>query len=36
MKILLNFNATVGREDIFRQTIGNKSLQQICIDNGAG
>jgi hypothetical protein len=35
MKILLgNFNAKVGREDIFKPTIGNKSLQEISNDNG--
>jgi hypothetical protein len=35
MKILLrDFNAKVGREDIFKPTIGNESLHKICIDNG--
>jgi hypothetical protein len=30
MKILLgDFNAKVGREDIFKPTIGNESLQEI-------
>jgi hypothetical protein len=34
MKILLgDFNAKVGREDIFRQTIGNENLQEISNDN---
>jgi hypothetical protein len=32
MKILLgNFNAEVGREDIFKPTIGNESLHKISI-----
>jgi hypothetical protein len=36
MKILLwNFNAKVGREDIFKLTIGNESLNEISNDNGA-
>jgi hypothetical protein len=34
MKILLDFNAKVGREDIFKPTIGNKSLHEIGNDNG--
>jgi endonuclease/exonuclease/phosphatase family metal-dependent hydrolase len=35
MKILLgDFNAKVGREDIFKQTIGNESLHEISNDNG--
>jgi hypothetical protein len=35
MKILLgNFNTKVDREDIFKQTIGNESLQEISNDNG--
>ncbi|PNF39355.1 hypothetical protein B7P43_G18309 [Cryptotermes secundus] len=35
MKILLrDFNAKVGREDIFKPTIGNESLHEICNDNG--
>jgi endonuclease/exonuclease/phosphatase family metal-dependent hydrolase len=35
MKILLgDFNAKVGREDIFKPTIGNGSLHEINIDNG--
>jgi hypothetical protein len=35
MKILLaDFNAKVGREDIFKQTIGNESLQEISNVNG--
>jgi hypothetical protein len=35
MKILLrDFNAKVGREDIFKPTIGNESLHEIGNDNG--
>jgi hypothetical protein len=35
MKILLgDFNAKVGREDIFRPTIGNETLHEISNDNG--
>jgi exonuclease III len=35
MKIFLgDFNAKVGREDIFKPTIGNKSLHEISNDNG--
>jgi hypothetical protein len=35
MKILLgDFNAKVGREDIFKTTIGNESLHAISNDNG--
>jgi hypothetical protein len=34
MKILLrDFNATVGREDIFIPTIGNESLHEVSNDN---
>jgi hypothetical protein len=34
MKILLgDFNAKVGRENIFKPTIGNGSLHEICNDN---
>jgi hypothetical protein len=34
MKILLgDFNAKVGGEEIFKPTIGNESLQEICNDN---
>jgi hypothetical protein len=33
-KILLDFNAKVGREDIFKPTIGNESLHKISKDNG--
>jgi hypothetical protein len=34
-KILLgNFNAKVGREDIFKPTIGNENLHEICNANG--
>jgi hypothetical protein len=32
-KILLDFNAKVGREDIFKPTIGNESLNEISNDN---
>jgi hypothetical protein len=35
MKILLgDLNAKVGREDIFKPTIGNESVHEICNDNG--
>jgi hypothetical protein len=34
MKILLDFNAKVGREDIFKTTIGNESLNEISNNNG--
>ena len=35
MKILLgDFNAKVGREKIFKPTIGNESLHQFNNDNG--
>jgi hypothetical protein len=34
MKILLDFNAKVGREDIFKPTIGNESLHEISNDIG--
>jgi hypothetical protein len=35
MKILLgDFNAKVGRESIFKPTIGNDSLHEISNDNG--
>jgi hypothetical protein len=35
MKILLgDLNAKVGREDIFKPTIGNESLHEISNDNG--
>jgi hypothetical protein len=33
MKILLDFNAKLGREDIFKPTIGNESLHEISNDN---
>jgi hypothetical protein len=37
LKILLgDFNAKVGREDIFKPTIGNESLHKISNDNGVG
>jgi hypothetical protein len=34
MKILLDFNAKVGRENIFKPTNGNESLHQDNNDNG--
>jgi hypothetical protein len=35
MKILLgDFNAKVGRKNMFKPTIGNKSLHEISNDNG--
>jgi hypothetical protein len=35
MKILLgDFNAKIGREDIFKPMIGNESLHEISNDNG--
>jgi hypothetical protein len=34
MKILLDFNAEVGREDIFKPTVGNESLHEISNHNG--
>jgi hypothetical protein len=34
MKILLDFNAKVGREGIFKRTLGNESLHEISNDNG--
>jgi hypothetical protein len=35
MKILLeDFNAKLGREDIFKLTIGNESLHETSNDNG--
>jgi hypothetical protein len=37
MKILLrDFNAEVGRKDMFKPTIGNESLHEISNDNGIG
>jgi hypothetical protein len=36
MKIVLDFSAKVGREDIFKPTIGNKCLQEISNDTGVG
>jgi hypothetical protein len=34
MKMLLDFNAKVGGEGIFKQTIGSESLHEINNDNG--
>jgi hypothetical protein len=34
MKILLDFNAKLGREDIFKPTFGNESIHQDRNDNG--
>ncbi|PNF19560.1 hypothetical protein B7P43_G18019, partial [Cryptotermes secundus] len=34
IKNLLDFNAKVGREDIFKPAIGNESLHEISNDNG--
>jgi hypothetical protein len=34
MNISLDFNAKVGGEDIFKQTIGNESSHKISNDNG--
>jgi hypothetical protein len=34
MRILLDFNAKVGKEDIFKPTTGNENLYEICNDNG--
>jgi hypothetical protein len=34
MKILLDFNTKVGSEDVFKPTIGNKSLHETSNDNG--
>jgi hypothetical protein len=34
MKVLLDFNAKVGREDIFKLIIWNESLHEIGNDNG--
>jgi hypothetical protein len=37
MKILLgDFSAKVGKEDIFKPTIGDQGLHQISNDNGVG
>jgi hypothetical protein len=36
MKMLGDFSAKVGREDIFKPTIWNESLYEICNDNGVG
>jgi hypothetical protein len=34
MTVLLDFNAKVDKEDIFKLTIGNESLHEISNDNG--
>jgi hypothetical protein len=34
MKILLDFNAELGKEDIIKPSIGNESLHKISNDNG--
>jgi hypothetical protein len=34
MKILLDFSAKLGRENVFKQTFGNESLRQDSNDNG--
>jgi hypothetical protein len=34
--LLGNFNAKLGREEIFKPTTGNESLHEISIDNGVG
>jgi hypothetical protein len=35
MKIILgDFNAKVGREDLFKLTVGNESLHKMSNDNG--
>jgi hypothetical protein len=34
MKILLDFNAKVGREDIFKPIIGNEGIHEASNDNG--
>ena len=34
MKILLDFNAKLGRENIFKPTVGNESLHQDSNDSG--
>jgi hypothetical protein len=36
IKMIGDFNAEVGREDIFEQTVGNESLDEISNDNGVG
>jgi hypothetical protein len=33
LKILLDFSASVGREDMFKPTIRNKSIHEISNDN---
>jgi hypothetical protein len=35
-KLLRNFSAKVGREDIFKPTVRNKSLHKISDDNSVG
>jgi hypothetical protein len=34
MEILLDFNVKIGREDIYKPTVGNESFHQISNDNG--
>jgi hypothetical protein len=34
MKMMLDFNEKVGREDIFKPTAGSESLHEISNDNG--
>jgi hypothetical protein len=34
MKMFVDFNANVGREDILKPTIGNKSSHETTNDNG--
>jgi hypothetical protein len=36
MKIILDFNAIIGWEDIFKPRTGNESLQEISYNNGVG
>jgi uncharacterized membrane protein len=35
LKMLLDFNAKIGRKNIFKPTTGNESLHEISTDNGA-
>jgi hypothetical protein len=34
MKISLDFNLNIGRDEIFKLVISNKSLHEVCNDNG--